>query len=123
MKKALLATAMLLSVAAVPAQAMTVAEFLSKAKALQSRGILAIGSPDIQLLKDEMTGIANAYRSDLESAKKAGRKPHSCPPPKGQTKMGAKELFAELESIPPARRNMSMKTAFYAIMQKRYPCS
>lgn len=121
-KKSLFAAAAALCLVAAPAQAMTVAEFLAKAKALQSRGLLAIGSPDIKLLKDEMQGIADGYRADLEAARKAGRKPHSCPPPKGQVKMDGKQLFAELEKIPVAQRGMSMKTAFYGIMKRRYPC-
>jgi len=36
--------------------------------------------------------------------------------------MGGPELLAEFQKIPPARRGISVKTAFYAIMQRRYPC-
>lgn len=104
------------------AQAMTVAEFLAKANALKAKGLFAMGSPDIKLLTGEMTAVAQAYRADIEGARKAGRTPHSCPPPKGQTKLGSKELLADFEAIPPAQRGMSVKTAFYALMRKRYPC-
>ena len=121
MKRLFLAAAAL-SLIAVPANAMTVAQFLAKANALKAKGILAMGSPDIALLKNEMKGIGEAYRAEIESARKAGRKPHSCPPPKGQGRMKGDELLAELERIPVAQRNMSMKTAFYGIMKKRYPC-
>lgn len=120
--KRLFAAAAALCIVALPAEAMSVAQFLAKAKALQAKGIFAMGSPDIQLLKDEMQGVANAYRSDILAARTAGRKPHSCPPPKGQAKMNSKDLLAELERIPPAQRGMSMKTAFYGIMKRRYPC-
>ncbi|MES2443644.1 MAG: hypothetical protein V4574_12505 [Pseudomonadota bacterium] len=108
--------------AAVPAQAMTVAEFLAKAHALQARGLLAIGSPDIKLLQDEVEGIRTAYRADLARAAAAHRPPHSCPPPQGQSRMSSSEFIAELERIPAARRGISMRTAFYAIMKRRYPC-
>jgi len=94
------------------AQAMSVAEFLAKANALKARGFLAIGSPDIKLLKGEMEGVANAYRADIRS----------CPPPKGKAKIGSKELIAEFEAIPAAQRGMSVKSAFYAMMKKRFPC-
>jgi hypothetical protein len=104
------------------AQAMSVAEFLAKANALKARGFLAIGSPDIKLLKSEMEGVANAYRADIRSARAAGRTPHSCPPPKGKAKIGSKELMAEFEAIPAAQRGMSVKSAFYAMMKKRFPC-
>jgi len=108
--------------AALPAQAMTVAEFLAKAHALQSRGIFAMGSPDIKLLQDEVAGIRTAYRADLASAAAAHRPPHSCPPPPGQSKMSSTEFVAELERIPVAQRGISMRTAFYAIMRRKYPC-
>lgn len=121
MKRLVLAAAAL-SFVATSASAMTVAEFLAKANALKARGMMAAFSSDIGLLKSEMAGIATAYRADLESARVAGRKPHSCPPPKGQTKMTSTELLAELEKIPAAKRGISMKVAFYGIMARRYPC-
>lgn len=104
------------------AQAMSVAEFLAKANALKAKGFLAIGSSDIKLLRTEVERASDAYRSDLASAKAAGRAPHSCPPPKGKAKIGSKELMAEFEAIPAAKRNISVKTAFYAMMKKRFPC-
>lgn len=104
------------------AQAMTVAEFLAKANALKAKGFLAMGSPDIKLLRTEVERASDAYRSDLASAKAAGRAPHSCPPPKGKAKIGSKELLAEFETIPAAQRGMSVKSAFYAMMKKRFPC-
>jgi hypothetical protein len=111
-----------LCVAAVPAQAMSVSEFLAKAHALKARGIWAMGSPDIKLLQDEMAGIRMAYRADLARSAAAHTKPHSCPPPQGKAKMSSTEFIAELERIPPAQRGMSMRTAFYAMMKRRYPC-
>ncbi|MFL9839685.1 hypothetical protein ABS767_01805 [Sphingomonas sp. ST-64] len=121
MKKLMIAA---VAVALLPAsaQAMSVAEFLAKANALKAKGFLAIGSPDIQLLKSEMETVANAYRTDIDGARKAGRTPHSCPPPKGKANIGSKELMAEFEAIPPAKRGMSVKAAFYAMMKKRFPC-
>lgn len=104
------------------AQAMSVAEFLAKANALKAKGFLAMGSPDIKLLRTEVGRASDAYRSDLASAKAAGRAPHSCPPPKGKAKIGSNELMAEFEAIPADKRNMSVKTAFYAMMKKRFPC-
>lgn len=121
MKRFVLA-AVALTLVATPASAMNVAEFLAKAKALQARGMLAMFSSDYSLLKQEMLTIGAAYRTDIEAARAAGRKPHSCPPPKGQAKMTPKELLADLEKIPASQRGMSMKAAFYGIMARRYPC-
>lgn len=120
--KRLILGALSLCLIAAPASAMTVAEFLAKANALKAQGVTAMFSSDIALLKNEVAGISTAYRADLEAARVAGRKPHSCPPPKGQVSMGSTELLAELEKIPRAQRGMSMKRAFYAIMRRRYPC-
>lgn len=107
------------------AQAMTVAEFLAKANALKAKGLFALGSADIGLLKSEMETVGAAYRADIEGARKAGRTPDSCPPPKGsaKAKLGGKAFLADLQAIPPAQaRITSMKDAFYAIMRKRFPC-
>ena len=118
----LFAAAALLVLIAGPAQAMSVAEFLAKAHALKAKGPLAILSPDLPVLKKEMQDIGAGYRADILAARAAGRTPHSCPPPRDQVKMDSSQLLAELERIPPAQRGMSMRTAFYAIMKRRYPC-
>lgn len=118
----LMSAVLVLALVPASAHAMSVAEFLAKANALKAKGIFAMGSSDIKLLRGEMENAANAYRADLTAAKKAGRTPHSCPPPKGKTKLGSKEVMAEFEAIPAGQRGMSVKSAFYAMMKKRYPC-
>lgn len=112
-----------LALAASPAQAMSVAEFLQKAEALKAKGLLAMGSRDAKLLGAEMRMIGAAYRADLDAAKKSGRAPHSCPPPKGKAKLDARQMIAELRAMPAARqRATSAKAAFYAMMKTRFPC-
>jgi hypothetical protein len=104
------------------AQAMSVAQFLAKAKALQAQGALAMISPDADLLKREVAAIRAAYTADLRAARKAGKTPHSCPPETGKPKLSPRQMLAELEKIPPAKRGMSMKAAVYAYMKRTYPC-
>ncbi|OYY92127.1 MAG: hypothetical protein B7Y45_00605 [Sphingomonas sp. 28-66-16] len=105
------------------AQAMTVAEFLGKVDALKAKGFLAVGSPDIAALRTEVTGASNAYRAGLEAQIAAGRKPSSCPPPKGTAKVTSDELIAEFRTIPEvARPKTSVNAAFVAFMTRRYPC-
>jgi hypothetical protein len=104
------------------AQAMTVAQFLAKARALQAQGALAILSPDAELLKREVATIRAAYTADLRAARAAGKTPHSCPPETGKPKLTPRQMLAELEKIPPAKRGMSMKAAVYAYMKRTYPC-
>ena len=104
------------------AQAMTVNEFLAKTAALQAKGFSAMISPDLTLVRDEIKAAATAYRAELDAAQAAHRKPRSCPPPKGQAKVDSNTLIASFRTIPPAKRSMSVKTAFYSFMDKRYPC-
>jgi hypothetical protein len=101
---------------------MTVAEFLAKAAALKASGPLALMSPDMALLRGEIEAASTAYRADLAAARSARRRPHSCPPPKGQVQLDGRQLVAEFERIPAARRGISVKAAFYAVMKRRYPC-
>ena len=106
------------------AQSMTVDEFLTKAYALKKKGMFALLSSDLPPVRAEVKAVATSYRSDLKAERAAGRPPHSCPPPEGseQAKIKPEVFLAELEKVPPAQRSMSMKTAFYAIMKRRWPC-
>lgn len=109
--------------APVAAQAMTVEMFLAKSRALRSQGILAMASPDIKLLMEEVRVVSEQYRADLAIEKAAGKRPHSCPPPQGKTGISSTDLITEFETIPAATaRRTSVKTAFYAMMKKRFPC-
>ncbi len=105
------------------AQAMSVAEFLAKTDALKARGMLALGSPDIGLLRDDIAGASDAYRAGLAKEVAAGRKPSSCPPPKGTAKVTSDDIIGAFRAIPAGQRaSMSTKAAFAAFMTKRYPC-
>ena len=117
------AAALALVLVPVTAQAMTVNEFLAKTTALQAKGFAAMMSPDLTLLRNEIKTAATAYRAEIDTAQAAHRKPRSCPPPKGQAKVDSDTLMASFKAIPPAKRTMSVKAAFYGFMDKRYPCS
>jgi hypothetical protein len=106
----------------VAAQAMTVDEFLAKAAALKAKGMAAALSPDLGLLRTEIKAAGDSYRAEIDSAAASGKPPRSCPPPKGQAKVDSNTLIASFQTIPPAKRSMSVKTAFYSFMDKRYPC-
>lgn len=107
----------------VAAQAMSVAEFLAKTDALKAQGLLAMASPDIGLLRDDIAVASDAYRAGLAKQVAAGRKPSSCPPPKGTAKISSDDIIAAFRAIPAGRRaQMSTKAAFANFMTKRYPC-
>lgn len=104
-------------------QAMTVAVFLQKADALKARGMMAMFSSDIGLLKGEVQGAGRALRAEVEGAQRAGRPPAFCPPPRGQARMNANELLAYFRAIPPAQRQrMEVRDAMRGMMIRRYPC-
>jgi hypothetical protein len=113
---------MIAPISAVQAQNMPVSKFLAKADGLKKKGPLALFSGDIKVLKAEIQNSAKAYGADLRSARKAGKPTHSCPPEGTTLSMNSNELLGYFNSIPPAQRGMSVKTAFYNMMAKKYPC-
>jgi hypothetical protein len=109
-----------ISVQAAPGD-MNIGTFLAKADALKAKGIMALGSPDIGVLKAEVKGAGVAYRDRVKSDKAKGMVPHSCPPAKAAMK--SDELLGHLRTYPAAQRQqVSIRTAFADLMKKRYPC-
>jgi hypothetical protein len=109
---------------AVPALAatgnMSIATFLAKADALKAKGLMALGSSDIGLLRAEGQAAGQAYKLRLEGERKAGN-PSSCPP-KG-TRPSSNQIMAHLRTYPePARPRTTMKTAIADYFIKTYPC-
>ena len=104
-------------------QAMTVAVFLQKADALQARGMMAMFSSDVGLLKAEVQGAGQALRTEVEGAQRAGRQPAFCPPPRGPARMSSTELLNYFRSIPaPQRQRLEVRDAMRGMMIRRFPC-
>ena len=122
MRRSIWCGAFALLVLPAAAQAMTVDEFLTKAAALKAKGMAAMLSPDLGLLRGEIRTAADSYRTEIDGARASGAKARSCPPPKGQAKIDSDTLIASFQTIPASKRQMSVKTAFYGFMDKRYPC-
>lgn len=101
--------------------AMTVAAFLEKADALQARGMMAMFSSDIGLLKGEVTSAGTALRAEVAAARQAGRQPAFCAPER--VRMNSNELLAYFRSIPAAQRQrLEVRDAMRFYMVRRYPC-
>ena len=106
-----------------PAEAMSVADFLAKAAVLKSKGMGAMFAPELKQLRTELEGVSTAYRADLAAQTAAGRPPHSCPPPKGKAKLTSDDFLREFQAVPPAQRaTTSVKQVFYSLMKRKYPC-
>jgi hypothetical protein len=107
----------------VAASAMTVAEFLAKAEALKAKGMMAMMSSDLPVVRGEMQAATTAYRTDVDAARAKGRTELGCPPPKGQAKISSDTIMADLAAIPKAvQAKVLVKAGLYAAMAKRFPC-
>lgn len=99
---------------------MSVATFLSKADALKAKGLMALGSPDIKLLRDEGQAAGMAYGARLQQERAVGR-PSSCPP-KG-ARPSSNEVLSHLRTYPSEKRaGLTMKAAMADYFIKTYPC-
>jgi hypothetical protein len=105
------------------ANAMTVAEFMAKADGLKAKGMMAMMSSDLPVVRGEMQAATGAYRTEVDAARAKGRTDLGCPPPKGQAKLSSDIIMADFAAIPkPAQARMTVKAALYDVMRKRYPC-
>ena len=103
------------------AEAMNVAEFLQKAAVLEKKGMMALFSSDLKILKKEVQTAGSQLRAERLSVAKAGRKPSFCPPEK--TDLTAEEILAHLKAIPvPQRPGMQVKDGLRGLLVRKYPC-
>jgi spore germination cell wall hydrolase CwlJ-like protein len=110
------------TVAMIPlaAQAMTVDQFLAKANALKAKGMMAMLSSDIGVLKAEIAEATSAWKADKAARKAAGKAPLACAPE--GTKMTSDDLLKWFAALPPAQRAASVKDGFARVVIAHYPC-
>ena len=102
---------------------MSVQTFLTKVEALKAKGMMAMFSPDIKLIKTEVTIAAAQLKAEKEAREAAGKPPLACPPKaEGKNKMGSDEFLAAMKAIPPAQRGMSLKDGLSRVIVAKYPC-
>lgn len=111
----------LLAAAASPASAMSVGEFLSRAAALEKKGITALFTNEYKVLRGEVKSAGESLRTSQKAARAAGRKPIACLP-EDRVPVKSEELLAYFRSIPPAQRDITVAAAFTTLMRKKYPC-
>ena len=119
--KKLLAAVLLAAAPLSTANAMDVATFLTKADALQKKGMMALMSSDYKLLKQEVAVNSSALNAERLAAERAKRKPAYCPP--GKQWVSPDELLAAFRTIPAAQRpRIQVKDALRALLARKYPC-
>jgi hypothetical protein len=120
MIKSLLAAAIVAS--SVAAQAMPVSDFVTKANALEKKGVMALLSSDFRVLKNEGNSATQAAVREERAAVKAGRKPTMCFPKDNKLSLGTSEVLNHMRAVPAAQRGMSVKDAMAGLLRKKYPC-
>jgi hypothetical protein len=100
---------------------MNVAVVLQKAEALEKKGMAAMFSSDLGLLKREIRSASGSLKSEREAARRAGRPQVYCPPAKAS--LNSNELLASFRTIPVAQRpRTEVKDALRALLARKYPC-
>jgi hypothetical protein len=116
-----LGLALMLSLAANPAEAMSVREFLSIADRLPQNPTAAL-LPDGRRLINEVSTSVHAVRNEQTAAVRAGRRPAYCIPSAGSG-ITPEGLLARFRALPQGRRDMSVVQAIREWMIERWPCS
>ena len=112
----------MLVAASVPAAAMSVDTFLTKANALKKKGPLAMFSGDLKLLMNEVKSDSAELRAQNKALAAAGRRKLYCVPPNGAN-LTQTDILSAMQSVPPAKRAATdTKDALRAHLARRYPC-
>ena len=120
MKKMVLALA-LVAAPLSAVQAMNVAEFLQKADRLEKKGMAAMFSGDMRILKREIQTASQALRAERLAAERAGRRGAYCPPAKAS--LNTRELLAHFRAVPQQQRaGTQVRDALRSFLARKYPC-
>ncbi|MFT8736053.1 MAG: hypothetical protein ABF760_01165 [Zymomonas mobilis] len=99
------------------APAMSVQQFLNKAKRLKDKGPFALLSPDFDLLSNVGKAADNAWKAQLTHSPKP-----ACPP-SSDISIKDSDFMGFMRAIPKEERDQtSVSDAFVKGMNKRYPC-
>ena len=120
-RKTTLAVVLVASLIATSALArdMTVRQFLTTADGIP-RNPTAMLRADTRRLMTEMRASFTTIRADEQSARAAGRRPATCMPER--VSVNPERLLGRLNSIPVARRNISLTQALREWMAEEHPC-
>jgi hypothetical protein len=122
MNNKLVLAVLMIALPATGAQAMDVATFLAKADALQGKGMLALFSSDIGLLKREIGADVKALVDEARAAASAGR-PHAFCPQPGKMSLNSEEIIASMRTVPAAERpRTDVRQPLKVLLARKYPC-
>jgi hypothetical protein len=99
---------------------MTVAEFLARANAVKSRGMLAVFSSEYRALKNEGAVALRGYREQLAAERAEGR-PSSCPP--RNIRVDSDVVLNHLRTYPASDRDrVDLHQAVADYHRRTWPC-
>ena len=121
MKFKLFAAILLAASPLAAAQAMDIATFITKANALEKKGVTALFSSDYRLLKGEVQTASNQLRAERVAAFKAKRPMAYCPPPKSG--LTPAEILTHFRAMAPAQRaRTQVKDGLRTLLARKFPC-
>ncbi len=116
-----LGIALMLSLVATAAEAMSVREFLSIADRLPQNATAAL-RPEGRRLISEVSTSVHAVRNEQAADVRAGRRPAYCIPAAGSG-ITPEGLLARFRALPQGRRDIPVRQAIRDWMIERWPCS
>lgn len=123
MRTRLLVAVALAVIPAAAEAAMPLPVFLAKAEALQQKGMMALFSGDLKLLKNEIHAATESLRAERLAAKAAG-KPQAYCPTQDSGSMSSDQLLAALRQIPAGQRaRMDVKDGMRTVLARKFPCA
>lgn len=121
MKKTTLALAVVASLWATGASAMTVQEFLTSANRIP-RNPTALLRSDTRRLMTEMNTALKTVRDEQKAAQASNRRAATCIPEGAKISLTPDMIMNRFNAIPAARRNISVTQAVGEWMAERHPC-
>lgn len=100
---------------------MTVQQFLTVGQNIPRNRAVAMMRPDTRRLIREVTGAVSTVKAEQASAVSAGRTPAHCIPASG-TGITPETLVSRFETLPEARRRVTVTQAVRDWMVEKYPC-
>ena len=118
----LIAGSVLISAAPALASEMTVQQFLTLGQNVPRNRAAALLKPETRRLIGEVTTSVRQIKAEQSAAEASGRRPAHCIPSSG-TGITPEALVQRFETMPNARRQITVTSAIRNWMVERYPCN
>lgn len=97
----------------------TVADFIRRAQELMLRGEAAVGTPEMQALREQVTAAGQTIRARQQAEQASGAPRTLCIPERGEA---SNDLITHLMALPADRQTMPFVEGFAGYVRSKYPC-